>query len=216
MNKKIIVSVLCIFLITIGVAPSMATGFQENLLKTINSMDEDLDPHIYLTSGPVSDKYSEVKLLNGSVEEIESIEKHLGGGLLRSSAFLPYVLVFITTPLNFTVSYFENERSGARNSYHTYLANATYDDEGNMEEIDKENETMITNEIHKFKVENFTGMFFFARAKLFRLPTYYLRPIFLPMLFSIIYYNCAKSFFIPARFSFIGTCDNLTQLPVLK
>lgn len=216
MNGKVVASVLCIFLITIGVAPSMAADFQENLLKIVGPMDEDLDSHVYLTSGPASGKYSEVKLLNGSVEEIESIEKHLNGGLLRSSMFLPYVMVFITTPMNFTVSYLENVRKGARNSYFTYLANATYDDEGNMDEIDKENETMITNEIHKFKVENFTGVFIFARAKLFRLPTYYIRPIFLPALFSIIYYKCAKSFFIPARFSFIGTCDNLKQLLVIK
>ena len=216
MNKKVVVSVLCIFLITIGVAPSMATDFQENLLKIVGPMDEDLDPFVYLTSGPASEKYSEVRLLNGSVEEIESIEKHLNGGLLRSSILLPYVMVFVTTPMNFTVSYFEEVKDRSRNSYYTYLANATYDDEGNMNEIEDENETMITNQIHKFKVENFTGVFLFARAKLFRFPTYYLRPIFLLGLFSIIYYECAKSFFIPARFSFIGTCDNITQLPVLK
>jgi hypothetical protein len=220
MVKKIVTSILCLFLITISIAPITATGddtdFKENLLEIeqkISLTEEDLDPFIYHTAGPASEKYSQVKLLGGSPEEIQKIEKHLNKSLL-SSVFLPYVMVFVSTPLNFTVSYFEEVRDGSRYSYHTYFANATYDDEGNMG--DTENETMITNEIHKMKVENFTGVFLYARAKLFRPPTYYIRPLFLPMLFSIIYYNCAKLFFIPARFSFIGSCDNITQLPIFK
>jgi len=222
MNRKITASVLCLFLITIGLTPVISadedSDLKENLIQIeqkISLADEESDPFIYLTSGPASDKYSEIELLDGSPEEIQKIEKHLSGGIFRASTFLPYVVVFITTPLNFTVCYdVEGLREGSRNSYFSFFANATYDEEGNLEEI--VDDEIVYNEIHKVKVENFTGVFFFARAKLFAPPTYYIKPIFLPMLFSIIYYKCSKTFFIPARFSFIGSCDNITDLLIFK
>ena len=116
--------------------------------------------------------------------------------------------------MNFTVCYDKEVRDGARNSYFSAFINATYDEEENMGEITDDNFTIVYNKIHKVKVENFTGVFFFARTKLFRPPLYYAKPIFLPMLFSIIYYKCSKTLFIPARFSFIGSCDNITHLDV--
>ena len=217
MSKKVFATVLCIILMITCSVPAMGldneSDIKQKIIETeekINFLNGDLDPFIYVTSGPVLKKYSKVELLNGSTTEIEKINKNLNRELFRLSAILPYGIVFVTEPLDFTISYESDLRNGSRFSYFSMYGNASYDENGSL--INITNTTMVTNTHNKVKIDNFTGIFFFLRAKLYRPFTYYLRPIFLPFLFTIIYYNCAKMFFIPARFSFIGTCGNITYL----
>jgi len=219
MKKVIITSILCICLITIGVSPvfgaSGNTELKDKIITVeniVNILDEEPDPYVYFTSGPVSTKYSDVEIMNGSAEEISSIERSLNREFPRLSMFLPYVFTFITEPMDFIVRYDTNMENGSRYSYFTFSGNATYDESGELIDI---NETLDYNTIHTLKVENFTGIFFFFRAQLYRSRLFYLRPLF-SALFYIVNFGFTKSLFIPARFSFIGTCDNITQLPVIK
>ena len=203
MNKRIIGAILCICIMTISTIP--ATGNEinptnpENKLglfreiKEIADENETLWDYAVTTIGPISKIISQVELLDGPESQMMKIRSILDRTLLRIFPALP-VAVF---GLNFTV-YYKRDIGliGTRFSYETLYAETVYDENGTF--FNLTNVTFLINKIHKIKVVNFTGVFIFYRARvwkgLFRRDTHL--------------------FFIPARFGFVGLCDNVTEVPL--
>jgi hypothetical protein len=202
-NKRVIGAILFICIMTINIIP--ATGNEinptnpENKLelfreiKEIADENETLWDYVVITIGPVAKTISQGELLDGPESQMMKIRSILNRTLLRIFPALP-VAVF---GLNFTV-YYKRDIGllGSRLSYETLYAETVYDENGTF--INLTNVTFLNNKIHKIKVVNFTGVFIFYRARvwkgLFRRDTHL--------------------FFIPARFAFVGVCDNVIDVPL--
>ena len=204
MNKKIIGTILCISMILIGSinaigASPISTSKQNELLQQAIEVTEDenltLGEKFIITMGPVSKLFSDVELLDGDASQIKIIERNLDRKLFRFSRFLPFIFVPVFG-LNFTVHYKKALENGSKFSYITVNSSVVYDNETG-EVVNVTNSTYVYNAIHKVKIENFTGIFIFQRARLYDRS--------MPL---------GKRFFMPARFIFFGFCDNVTYLPI--
>jgi len=206
MNKKIIGTILCISIMLIGSIPSIGANplIDKNvggeLVQKAIELTEDKNitfgEKFIITSGPIFKLYSDVELLDGNLTQMQIIQRNLDKKLFRFSRFLPFIFVPVFG-LNFTVHYKKDLENGSRFSYITVNASVVYDNETG-EVVNVTNHTIISNIIHKVNIENFTGLFIFQRAKLYDRN--------MPL---------GKRFFIPAKFIFIGFCDNVTYLPFL-
>jgi len=204
MIKKTIASIFCIYVLIISVVHVQAEYEVLDLnknLKIIDKIDgfvnenETLAKYAIATIGPVSKKYSEVKLLSGPTLKVTLIKRNLNRRLLRSSIVLPVLLIRIEG-LSFTLTYKQDQKNNSKFSYATLFGEAIYNEEGNY--VDMTNETYVYNKINKVSVENFTGYFIFFRIRGFRLA---------PL-------TSSHRFMYPAQFIFTGFCDNVTEIPI--
>jgi hypothetical protein len=202
--KKIIVSIICVCMLTLCVLPVFAEedvlDFKEDL-KIINKIDNfvnensTLGKYAIATAGPILKRYTEINLLEGPTLKIKQINRNLNRRLLRLSIVLPVLLIRVEK-LDFTLYYRQDLKNNSRFSYATLFGEAIYDEEGNY--VDITNETYYHNKINKINVENFTGFFIFIRTRAFRL---------IPIASS---HRLISS----AQFIFTGFCDNITEIPI--
>ena len=204
MIKKIIVSILCVYILINCVIPVQAENDALDLkkdLKIIEKIDSFVNEnatqakYAIATIGPVSKKYSNVNLLDGPTLKVIQINRNLNKRLIRSSIVLP-VLLIKAKGLSFTLTYKQDLKNNSKFSYATLFGEAIYDEEGNY--VDMTNETYLYNKINKVSVENFTGYFIFFRTRVFR---------FSPL-------TSSHRLMYPAQFIFTGFCDNVTEIPI--
>lgn len=199
MNKKTLIAIFCVVSLTICAVPAMGidvndkiSELNQNLNKYVDlddiDINETLNYTVLFTAGPIRKTYSDIKIINGSESEMLLLNK-----FLKRSIFRPIIPLLIVNNLTFSVEYLK-ESNNSKFSYITahmnysdymnYINNYT----GNNSYINETfNESFIVNKPHKIIVENFTGVFFFKRARFIR---------FLPKFIM----------FEPAYFSFAGYC----------
>ena len=206
MNKKFIVTIMISFsmillsaMSTSGIADVTNVNKKnigsELLEKTQEETDQNITlPYFITTYGPISKFITKIEILDGPENQTAKIEKLINRRFMPFSRILPLYPILVTG-LNFTVEYKINVRNSSRFGYVTMNATVVYN-EG--EEPNISNESYIYNTVHKIKVENFTGVFTFMRARIFK---------------GLV---GTHQFLNPARFLFIGFCENLTFLPVIK
>jgi len=198
MKKKIFGAILCIGLLTMSAIPAFGAELK-SIQQDFPIVDEALTSlvenntwgdNFIFTGGPVLKLYSKVNLISGSENQIKLIERNLNRRLLRFSAILPAILIYASN-LTFSVEYkIDIPRNISRFTYWTANASVIYNESGTQ---NLSNISFIRNDPHKVTVENFTGFFFFTRARLFSLRA----PLF-------------TKFFQPAKFAFAGFCDEIT------
>lgn len=205
MNRKIIGTILCISVLLMSSVPiiganpiSYAKNNDELLQKAIELVDNEnvtTIGELVISTGPVSKVYSEVELLDGDADQMKIIQRNLDKKLFRFSRFLPFIFVPVFN-LSFTVEYKLDLENGSKFSYLT-LNTTLMADNQTGEIVNSTDHTYCYNTIHKVHVENMTGLFFFNRARLYdkNMPA-------------------GQRFFIPAKFIFVGICENITYLPV--
>lgn len=202
MIKKIIVSILCVYILINCVIPVQAENDVLDLkkdLKIIEKIDsfvnETQAKYAIATIGPVSKKYSDLNLLDGPTLKVIQINRNLNKRLIRSSIVLPVLLINVKE-LSFTLTYIKDLKNNSKFSYATLFGEAIYDEKGNY--VDMTNETYLYNKINKISVENFTGYFIFFRTRAFR---------FSPL-------TSSHRLMYPAQFIFTGFCDNVSEIPI--
>jgi len=166
---------------------------KESLLKQADEyLAENYTPNNFvITGGPVLKLFTSVKILDGPENQTVKIEKLLNRKFVFMSRIFGAYPVYVKG-LNFTVEYKRDARTFSRFSFASVNATLIYKNET------FENFTGMvnhTNEKHKIKVENFTGMFLFVHARLFK-----------GILVG------AHLIFNPAKFVFVGGCDKVTYL----
>jgi hypothetical protein len=231
MNKKLIVSVWCICMMTIGSIPVMAISDFPSLNQELSSTNEiidltnnssisgipevtanefiSLDPELPLAQetaalindsslgdyfvtiiGPISKLFTQVELINGSESQMQLIQRNLDRKLLRFSLILRNIPVFVEN-LSFSVEFIRDVRNRSRFSYITANGTTIYDGNGTYQNLT--NISYIRNEIHSVTIENLTGLFVFIRIRLINIRAPFLEKVFQP-----------------ARFAFVGFCQNIT------
>jgi hypothetical protein len=205
MNKKIIGAIFCVCIFAFGSIPALGFNPIDNL-----NLDHDINKKIdnlfeeanitfgdifCLTNGPASKMYSKVELLEGSENQINKINRVLNRKILRPLIFLRQIPIFVKN-LSFTVEYKIDVKNRSRFTYFTTNTTVKWNvTTGEFEGFGIKNFSFKFNKIHKVKIENMTGLFIFQRVLLFDRN----QPIF-------------WKFFHPAKFIFIGFCDNITYL----
>ena len=205
MNKKIIGAIFCVCIFAFGSIPALGFNSIDNL-----NLDQDINKKIdnlfeganitfgdifCLTNGPASKMYSKVELLEGSENQINKINRVLNRKILRPLIFLRQIPIFVEN-LSFTVEYKRDVKNRSRFTYFTTNTTVKWNETtGEFEGFGIKNFSFKFNKIHKVKIENMTGLFIFQRVLLFDRN----QPIF-------------WKFFHPAKFIFIGFCDNITYL----
>jgi len=205
MKKKIIGIILCISIMLIGSIPSIGANplidknvgveLIQNAIELTEDQNITFGEKIIITSGPIFKLYSDVKLLDGDPTQMQIIQRNLDKKLFRFSRFLPFIFIPVFG-LNFTVYYKKDLENGSRFSYITVNTSVVYDNEIG-EVVNVTNHTIVSNTIHKVNIEKFTGLFIFQRAKLYDRS--------MPL---------GKRLFVPAKFIFVGFCNNVTYLPL--
>ncbi len=162
-------------------------SYKDEILETIDETEKD---NIIITLGPISKKVSNVKIISGPETPVKLIQRHLDRKLLRPLAIFRTVPIFVNN-LTFEIEYIKNLKNGSRYSYVTVNATVIYNESGEFENLT--NLSLMVNKKHTVTVENFTGFFIFMRFRLFDIKA----PLF-------------KKFFRPAKFGFLGFCDDIT------
>lgn len=203
MDKKIIGALLCVCIFSIGSIPVTGESpideldFDQEIKSYIEQLldieNQSIGNYFFLINGPVLKTYSNVELLNGSEFQIEKINRYLNWKLFRPVIFLKYTPVF-TENLSFTLDYKKNVRTNSRYSYVTLSATVIFNETSKEYEGIKDINHFI-NQVHKINIVNMTGIFIFQRIKLFDRTA----PLF-------------RKIFQPAKFLFIGFCDNIDYL----
>ena len=208
MNGKAISVILCISIMIIGAIPVTGMYVPEDLeseearsyvLEKAQDLADDnftLPSKFIMTFGPVSKRITEFTALDGPEEKIVKIEKLMNKKFVLFSKILPFYMVTVFG-MNFTIEYKKDVRNGSRLSYASVNCSVIFNETD--EPVNITNFSYIRNDIHKIKVENFSGTFMFTRGRFFR-----------GLLAS------THWFFIPARGIFAGYCDKVTYLPVLQ
>ena len=202
MNKKVIGTILCICILILGTIPVIGAElkstpeikqdfpFVDEAIKSLVE-NETLGDCFIITGGPVLKLYSNVDLINGSESQMKLIERNLNRRLLRLSAILPFIGIYVSN-LTFSVEYTQDIiKKKSRFTYFTVNVSVIYDENGTYQNIT--NLSIIRNDPHKVTVENFTGLFIFMKARLFKLSA--------PL---------GTKLFRPAKFAFAGFCDKIT------
>jgi hypothetical protein len=170
------------------------------LLEKVEDMADDnftLPPEFVFTFGPVKKRITEFTVLDGPEDKTAKIEKLMNRRFVLFSRLLPFYMVTVIG-MNFTMEYKKDVRNGSRLTYASINCSIIFNESGDP--VNVSNLSYIRNDVHKIKVENFSGVFLFTRARLFR--------GFLT--------TSAHLFFIPARGIFTGYCDKVTYLPVAQ
>jgi len=203
MNGKTIGAIFCVCIFTFGSIPVLGFNPIDNLDKDpeINKKIENLFEEanitfgdiFCLTNGPASKIYSQVDLLEGSEYQMNKINRVLNRKILRPLIFLRQIPIFFEN-LSFTVEFKRDVKDRSRFTYFTTNTTVKWNETtGKFEDFDLKNFSHVLNKVHKVKIENMTGLFIFQRFVLFDRN----QPIF-------------WKFFHPAKFIFIGFCDNIT------
>ena len=172
MKKKLVFSILCIFLLAGSTTSVIGMKIEKSnvadvLTKTIDYLDIDDENEtipICMIYGPTTSLYTEIELIDGSESDISRLNRLFNKIIPRF--IIPLAILFIEN-LTFKVS-FKREplADNSRFSYITFwgdYVNGTF-----------ENESYIVNTIHTVTVTNFTGIFLRYRAKPLRLtPSYF-------------------------------------------
>ena len=203
MKRRIIISIVCISIILFGsinaiaanpISKSKQDEYFQQAYEVLEEENFTIPECAFLTFGPVSKFYSDVEITDGNPIEVNIIEKNLGRKLFRFGWFLPFVLIPIFN-CNFTVQYTKALENTSKYSYLSYNGTAVFNEDGKVEDII--NETIKINTPHKVKLVNFSGIFFFKSAEIYnRLMPW------------------GHRLFTPAKFMFVGYCDNVTYYPV--
>ena len=205
MNKKIIGAIFCVCIFAFGSIPALGfnpidnLNLDQDIKKKIDNLFEEANitfgDIFCLTNGPASKMYSKVELLEGSENQINKINLVLNRKILRPLIFLRQIPIFVKN-LSFTVEYKRDVKNRSRFTYFTTNTTVKWNETtGEFEGFGIKNFSFKFNKIHKVKIENMTGLFIFQRLLLFDRN----QPIF-------------WKFFHPAKFIFIGFCDNITYL----
>ena len=148
-----------------------------------------------ITLGPVSNKYIAANITNAS-ESIarEFVYNHLNGSIPLLSRILP-MRTKLLSGMNYSLEFSKKVyRPRSRFIYYSIIAKYVMNETSG--EVNITNMTYKINTPHKIEVKNFTGFFYFYRARLFS-PFKILHPGPHRML-------------LPAEFGLIGMCDNAT------
>jgi hypothetical protein len=200
MKKGIIISIFCIFFLINSSIPVIGIDITEKEInknylieKFFNKNQEIFFGNYFIyTMGPVSKLFTKVELLYGNEYQIDKIDKNINRKFPRISMFLPYIFVTVDD-LDFNYEYLIDVKNGSRFSYGTTWGEAVYN---NSNLINITNESLTINRIHKIQVINFTGIFLFMRMRVRKIP-------FLPN---------TNNWLIPARFAFIGCCEDIQKI----
>ena len=207
MNRKIITSTICLMFLTLYAVPVMALGLNQakekicEVKEKLETEEFDFDETTAMaTSGSIKKAYTKVEIIDGDKVDVNMLNKFLNRKFLR-----PILPVLSVTNLTFSVEYLktpDSEKFGYLTFHMNYtdFENFTDDNQSNNPDINElVNNSLELNTPHKIIVENFTGIFYFKRARLAR---------FMPVL-SVLLKNLEINipmlkFFEPAYFTFIG------------
>ena len=195
MKLKILASMIVISLLAMGFSSVSAINIEDEmkLLEeyNLNLDDQDKFQYLFSTKGPKNRLITKVELIDGNPAQINRLNRYLNKLLFR-----PKLPIMLVNNLTFKVTYKVAVKNISKLSYASWFAPLTAMSsiiEG-LHAPDLSNDTLIDNAPHTIIVENFTGLFKFSRAKLYR-------PLF--------------KFLLPARFSFFGACKQIL-LPDLQ
>jgi len=149
---------------------------------------------LVMSFGPVSNRYMTANITNasGGHGNIEFIKKHLNGPIPFLSRILPIRLAVIFD-YNYTMDFVKRAYMPySRYSYFSIIAEFEMNESSGEVNITEMNYTF--NKVHTIQVTNFSGAFYFYRARLFS-PFKLLHP-------------GPHRFFVPAEFALVGLCDN--------
>ena len=159
-------------------------------------VDENITEGIFVINfGPVSNNYVTANIANVS-EGInrEFVYNHLNGSIPFLSRILP-IRTKLLLGMNYSLE-FSKKLYNPRSRFFYYSLVAEYVMNETSGEVNITNMTYKVNTPHKIEVTNFTGFFYFYRARLFS-PFKILHP-------------GPHRVLLPAEFALIGTCDNAT------
>ena len=142
MKLKVIVALICIFFLTMATCPSMGLPLKlDNMPDNMSNIEDILDPieetendSLLLTSGPMSNLYTKVALINGSDKQMNLIQRHLDRKLLRPLILFRNVMVYVRN-LSFTIEYKQDLKNNSRFSFLTSNATIIRDEDGMIEEL---------------------------------------------------------------------------------
>lgn len=157
--------------------------------------DENLtEGTLVINFGPVSNRYTAANISNASDSISKKfIYKHLNGSIPFLSRILPIRVAFVSG-MDYSLE-FSKKLYNPRSRFLYFSVIAEYVMNETSGEVDI---TKMTYNItpHKIKVTNFTGFFYFYRARLFNL-------------FKILHPGPHRVL-LPAEFALVGICDNAT------
>ncbi|KYK27624.1 hypothetical protein AYK20_02535 [Thermoplasmatales archaeon SG8-52-1] len=197
--------VALIIVLLIGI--TIVTGISSNdpiAIKYIDDSTEIIDEnddtgnnsygnYLIVIDGPISKLITKVTITEGPLLITLLINRNLNRRFFRLSTILPKMFYPVLKGINFTVEFKRNVRNNSRFYYLTTFSKVLYDENGSFNGLDLKNATIITAKAHKIKVENFKFAFSFKRFQLI----YFQAPLW-------------QKIFNPARFQFLGFCDNVT------
>ncbi len=213
MKRKALIATICVLIITISTFSAHAikttqkientSTTEENIISTKNETTFNFTKQVFMTGG-AAHLFSRVRFHDGPFKKINRVSRCLSR--IRIAPLIPIVILENVT---FTINYKIALPIGSKFSYSTLFGGINEsivadinnitdleDVENTLRKInDSGNIDVIWNRPHTFRIENFTGVFIYRRTKLLRF-----KPEF--------------TLFKPARFTFVGICDNIE--PVYK
>jgi len=194
--NRIIGAVFVVFLLsTTAFAASTKITTNDNLInEQLRGLNASTDVNATNTSvlftmiyGPIRKQYTSIDIVLNS-DNAKKVNRFVNGLLPRFIRVRDWIPVLVSN-LTFTVEFKQNVSNTSKFNYLSYIVNMTYNETG----VPVENETLVQDicTTHTIKVENFTGVFMFMPYELINIrkaPGY--------------------RFNNPAKFAFIGICDN--------
>lgn len=191
MRKVIIISILGLFMTTVGVIPAM--GFPSELYvdsevkpyieEIFETYNETYGDYFVLTYGPVSKTYADIELTEGSQTQINLINKYLDRKLLRPFLLFRTVVIFVNN-LSYTVEYKKDLDNSSKYSYFTVNATVKYNESGDVENVT--NVSGIMNKKHAIYTQDMIGFFIFWKFKLYDFKAPRFNRLFCPARFSLL------------------------------
>lgn len=197
-DKKIIILLICLTLLTTGIVQCSAISINKKIEKydqtkilESKTIDENQDipfEYMFLTSGPAY-KFSEITFHDGPEKQINRINRFLSRWRINPMINTVFLL-FKDFPNNlelcnasFTVKYNKDLDNSLRFSYLTMYSKMFNDTDFSFEDM-----RFYLNQAHSITVKDFTGIFVFNRGKILGIN--------------------------PAQFILVGGCGNITVNPL--
>jgi hypothetical protein len=151
---------------------------QEEIIKNFKPIDKDKIYYFFTTQGPAR-FVTEIEFIEGSILQILKMKYMLNRIILKPKAALAFPIK-LTFKITYTTDVIENPRLSYGTGYLPFNLSLWA---GKL--------TIISNVSHSYTIKNFTGIAYFAKAKIIS---------FKPL-----------RFFIPANFFFFGVCDEIVE-----